>query len=59
MKNKSKSYYRAQIKFKPEIFPLLKQWKDEFVKYENEGIDVTWSVFLIAIYKQRKKYTNE
>lgn len=59
LESKSKSAYRAQIKFQPKIFLLLKQWKDEFVKYENEGIDVTWSVFLMTMYKQRKNQNKD
>ena len=47
---------RAQIKFHPEIFEKMKKWKKEFIKYENEGIDVSWSVFLMTMYRSRKKY---
>lgn len=50
---------RKNIKLNPPVKVCLDKWKSEFVKHENEGVEVTYNEFLMTMYRRRQKYTEE
>ena len=48
---------RKNIKLDPKVKTCVDKWRDEFVKHENEGVDVSFNTFFMTMYRRRQKYT--
>ena len=48
---------RKNLKLDPPVKVCLDKWKDEFVKHENEGVECSYNVFIMTMYRRRQKYS--